>query len=161
MLSTMQDFPLTINHLFEHGRRVHGASEIVTSLADGRRQASFTEVADRADRLASALRRLGVGPGDRVATFLWNTQEHVEAYLAVPCMGAVLHTLNLRLHPAQLVQIINHAEDKVILVDGTVASQLATAVDDLRTVRAVRRGGARRWRWCSPGPRRVRGAVGE
>ena len=134
MLSTMQDFPLTITHLFEHGRQVHGQSEVVTSRADGTRRVSFAEIADRAECLAAALTRLGVGPGDRVGTFLWNTHEHLEAYLAVPCMGAVLHTLNLRLFPAQLAQVINHAEDKVIVVDDTVLPQLAAAAGELRTV---------------------------
>jgi fatty-acyl-CoA synthase len=129
----MQDFPLTITHLFDHGRRVHGQSEVVTSRADGTRRSSFAEIADRADRLAAALERLGVGSGDRVGTFLWNTHEHLEAYLAVPSMGAVLHTLNLRLFPAQLAQIINHAEDKVIVVDDTIVPLLAAA-GELRTV---------------------------
>jgi fatty-acyl-CoA synthase len=134
VLSTMQDFPLTITHLFDHGRWVHSQSEVVTSRADGTRRSSFAEIADRADRLAAALERLGVGSGDRVGTFLWNTHEHLEAYLAVPSMGAVLHTLNLRLFPAQLAQIINHAEDKVILVEDSLVPLLAAAAGELRTV---------------------------
>ena len=134
MLSTMQDFPLTITHLFRHGRLVHGRSEVITATDGGTRQATFCEVADRVDRLAAALTRLGVQPGDRVGTFLWNTQEHLEAYLAVPCMGAVLHTLNLRLFPAQLSAVVNDAEDKVILVDASVAPLLARVAADLTTV---------------------------
>ncbi len=74
---------------------------------------AIAEVAENAERLAAALTKLGVGTGDRVATLCWNNQEHLEAYYAVPCMGAVLHTLNLRLPGAQLVHIVNHAEDKV------------------------------------------------
>jgi fatty-acyl-CoA synthase len=134
VLSTMQDFPLTITHLFRHGRLVHGRSEVITATDGGTRQATFCEVADRVDRLAAALTRLGVQPGDRVGTFLWNTQEHLEAYLAVPCMGAVLHTLNLRLFPAQLSAVVNDAEDKVILVDASVAPLLARVAADLTTV---------------------------
>ena len=134
MLSTMQDFPLTITHLFQHGRQVHGQSRVVTSRPDGRRRSSFAEIAERAERLAAALRRLGIGPGDRVGTFLWNTHEHLEAYFAVPCMGAVLHTLNLRLFPAQLAQVVNHAGDKVIIVDDSVIHQLAAAAGQLETV---------------------------
>jgi fatty-acyl-CoA synthase len=130
----MQDFPLTITHLFRHGRLVHGRSEVITATDGGTRQATFCEVADRVDRLAAALTRLGVQPGDRVGTFLWNTQEHLEAYLAVPCMGAVLHTLNLRLFPAQLSAVVNDAEDKVILVDASVAPLLARVAADLTTV---------------------------
>ena len=82
---------------------------MVTFEGDGSRRATFAEVGDRADRLANALARLGVEPGDRVGTFCWNTQEHLEAYLAVPSMGAVLHTLNIRLFPEQLTYVINHA----------------------------------------------------
>src|SRR5262245_55455606 len=110
MLSTMQDRPLTITSFFEHGRRIHASSEVVTATADGCRRASYAEVGDRAERLAAALKRLGIAASDRVGTFLWNTQEHLEAYFAIPCMGAVLHTLNLRLFPEQLIYIINHAE---------------------------------------------------
>jgi len=134
MLSTMQDFPLTITAIFRHGRSVFGASEVVTFEGESCRRASFTQVAERADRLASALRRLGVRESDRVGTFAWNTQEHLEAYLAVPSMGAVLHTLNLRLFPEQLTYIANHAEDKVILVDATLIPLLARVAAELKTV---------------------------
>jgi fatty-acyl-CoA synthase len=134
MLSTMQDFPLTITAIFRHGRSVFGASEVVTFEGESCRRASFAQVAERADRLAAALRRLGVREGDRVGTFAWNTQEHLEAYLAVPSMGAVLHTLNLRLFPEQLTYITNHAEDKVILVDATVIPLLARVASELKTV---------------------------
>ena len=90
----------------------------------GRRRAPATygEVADNADRLAGALQRLGVEPGDVVGTFMWNDQEHLEAYFAVPCMGAVLHTLNIRLSPDQLVYVANHARDRVVLVDADAAA---------------------------------------
>ncbi|HZQ78385.1 MAG TPA: long-chain fatty acid--CoA ligase [Acidimicrobiia bacterium] len=134
MLSTMQDFPLTITAIFRHGRGVFGGSEVVTFEGDSCRRATFTQVAERADRLASALHRLGVREGDRVGTFSWNTQEHLEAYLAVPSMGAVLHTLNLRLFPEQLTYITNHAEDKVVIVDGNLIPLLARVAGDLKTV---------------------------
>jgi fatty-acyl-CoA synthase len=134
MLSTMQDRPLTINHIFEHSRRVHADSEVVTFMGDGSRRASYGEVAGRAVRLAAALKRLGINQGDRVGTFCWNTQEHLEAYFAIPCMGAVLHTLNLRLFPDQLAYIINHAEDRLIIVDDSLVPLLAKVVKDLKTV---------------------------
>jgi fatty-acyl-CoA synthase len=134
MLSTMQDRPLTINDIFEHGRRVHADSEVVTFMGDACRRASYREVGDRAERLAAALKRLGIGEGDRVGTFSWNTQEHLEAYFAIPCMGAVLHTLNLRLFPDQLTYIINHAEDRMIIVDDSLAPLLARVAPDLKTV---------------------------
>ena len=134
MQSTMQDFPLTITAIFRHGRQLYGTSEVVTFEGESTRRATFAEVAERAERLAAALRKLGIGPGDRVGTFAWNTQEHLEAYFAVPCMGAVLHTLNLRLFPEQLSYIVNHAEDRVVLVDASVIPLLARVAKDLKTV---------------------------
>src|SRR5258707_986761 len=128
MQSTMQPFPLTIAGIFRHGRAAHGDSEIVTLTEEGANRARFTDVAERVNRLASALARLGVRAGDRVATFMWNSQKPLEAYLAVPSMGAVLHTLNLRLAPAEVAYIISHAEDKVILVDADLVPVLARAL---------------------------------
>jgi fatty-acyl-CoA synthase len=133
----MQDAPLVITDLFRHGRSVYGDSEIVTLEETGSRRATFTEVADRSERLAAALKRLGIVEGDRVATFSWNVQEHFEAYMAVPCMGAVLHTLNFRLFPDQLTYIVNHAEDKVIIVHHTNLPLLKAVWDDLKTVEHV------------------------
>src|SRR5258705_205677 len=137
MLSTMQDHPLTIGAIFRHGRRLHAGSEVVTCEAEGSRRASFADVGARAERLAAALRRLGIRAGDRVATFCWNTQEHMEAYLAVPSMGAVLHTLNVRLFPEQLVYVANHAEDRVVIVDDSLVPLLARVRRELRTVKHV------------------------
>jgi fatty-acyl-CoA synthase len=132
--STMQDFPLTTTAIMRHGGRVHGASECVTWTDDGPRRATFAQVVERADRLASALARLGIKAGDRVGTFLWNSQEHLEAYFAVPSMGAVLHTLNIRLFPEQLTYVINHAEDRVVIVDDSLVPVLARVVGDLQTI---------------------------
>jgi fatty-acyl-CoA synthase len=132
--STMQDFPLTIGMILRHGRTVFDESEVVTFEGDGCRRASFAEVARRVDRLAAALRKLGIEPGDRVATFQWNDQEHLEAYMAVPTMGAVLHTLNIRLFPEQLTYVANHAEDRVVLVDDSLVPLLAKVAPDLKTV---------------------------
>lgn len=134
MRSTMQDAPLTIGHILRHGRSVYADSQVATYEGDHTRRASFPEVAARVDRLASGLARLGVGPGDRVGTFCWNHQEHLEAYLAVPSMGSVLHTLNIRLFPEQLAFVANHAEDKVILVDASLIPILAKVADELKTV---------------------------
>src|SRR4051812_32792065 len=101
MRGMMQDSQLTVSSILEHGRRTYGESLVVTNEGDSVRTASYSTVADRAAKLANALRRLGIESGDRVATFGWNTQEHLEAYLAIPSMGAVLHTLNIRLFPEQ------------------------------------------------------------
>jgi fatty-acyl-CoA synthase len=133
-LSTMQDFPLTITAILQHGRRVFADSECVTWTDGAPRRATYGEVGDNVDRLAAALTRLGVGNGDRVATFCWNSQEHLEAYFAIPAMGAVLHTLNIRLFPEQLAYVINHADDKVIIVDDSLVPVLARVLSDLRGV---------------------------
>lgn len=133
--STMQDYPITVAMLFDHGRRIYGDSEVVTAEGGGTyRRASFAEVAERADRLAAGLRGLGVGLGDRVGTFCWNHQEHLEAYLAVPSMGAVLHMLNIRLFPEQVVYVANHAEDRVVIVDASLVPVLAPLAEQLNTV---------------------------
>ena len=130
----MQDFPLTIGMILRHGRNVFGDSEVVTFEGDGCRRATFAEVGRRVDRLAGALRRLGIEDGDRVATFQWNNQEHLEAYLAIPTMGAVLHTLNIRLFPELLTYVANHAEDRVVIVDDSLVPLLARVAPDLKTV---------------------------
>jgi fatty-acyl-CoA synthase len=130
----MSDFPLTVTSLFKHGARVYGDSEVVTWMGDSSRRATYTEVAQRVEKLAAALKRLGIEQGERVATFCWNTQEHQEAYLAVPAMGAVLHALNIRLFPEQMAYVINHAEDKIIIVDDSLIPLLARVKDELKTV---------------------------
>ncbi len=135
--STMQDVPLTITMLLRHGQRVHRRSRVLTWDGSSFQEATFADVGARAERLAAALARLGVAAGDRVATFMWNTQEHLEAYFAVPASGAVLHTLNIRLFPDQLVHIVNQAEDKVIVVHATVAPLLARVASELKTVEHV------------------------
>jgi fatty-acyl-CoA synthase len=133
----MQDFPLTLRMIFDHGAAVHGRSEVVTYEGETSRRASYSEVAARATRLASALKSLGVQEGDRVGTLMWNNQEHLEVYLAVPTMGAVLHTLNLRLFPDQLSFVINHAGDKVIVIDDTLVGILARVIGSLTTLEHV------------------------
>jgi fatty-acyl-CoA synthase len=130
----MPDFPLRVAQLFEHGRVIYADSEVVTAEHDSVRRITFAALAARVERLAAGLRRLGVRDGDRVATFAWNTQEHQEAYFAIPCMGAVLHTLNIRLFPDQLRYIIEHAQDRVILLDASLAPALAPVLDSVSGV---------------------------
>src|SRR5918912_3413057 len=129
------DHPLTLQHILRRMRRMYGDSQVVTLTDDGTTNASYTEVCERIDKLANALRSLGVGQGDRVATFAWNTQRHLEAYLGVPCMGAVLHTLNVRLFADQLTYVVNHAEDSVVLVDASLVEQLAELAPKFDSVR--------------------------
>jgi fatty-acyl-CoA synthase len=137
MWSTMQDGQLSIANLLRHGSRVHAKSEVVTWTGEGSRRSTYASVGREAARLAHALRGLGVTGDQRVGTFMWNNNEHLVAYLAVPAMGAVLHTLNLRLFPEQLTYIANHAEDHVILVDGTLVPLLAKVLPTFETVRHV------------------------
>jgi fatty-acyl-CoA synthase len=133
----MQGAPLLISGILRYGQYVYGDSEVVTAQANGYRRATFFEVASRAEQLAKALRRLGVGDDDRVGTFAWNEQEHLEAYLGVPSMGAVLHTLNVRLSHDQLAYVVNHAEDKVVIVDGSLAPLFARVRDECKTIEHV------------------------
>ncbi|MGW0942797.1 long-chain fatty acid--CoA ligase [Streptomyces sp. NPDC002623] len=139
VLSTMQDVPLLISRILTHGARIHGTSQVTTWTGEGEPQRrSFAEIGDRAAQLAHALRDdLGVAGDDRVATLMWNNAEHVEAYFAIPAMGAVLHTLNLRLPPEQLAWIVNHAADKAVIVNGSLLPLLAPLLPHLKTVEHV------------------------
>ncbi len=129
------DHPLTIQHVFDRMRRVFGDSEVVTLGDEGVQRASYAQVTDRVDRVCGALADLGIEPGDRVATFAWNSQHHLEVYLAAPCMGAVLHTLNIRLFEDQLVYVANHAKDRVVFVDASLVELLERVAPRLETVR--------------------------
>ncbi|WXB20313.1 long-chain fatty acid--CoA ligase [Pendulispora albinea] len=114
----MMDFPLTVTHLLERVRTFFPGVQVVSRRGDrSLERRTYKDIYTRGVRLAAALAKLGVGPGDRVATLCWNHGEHLEAYLAVPAMGAVLHTLNLRLAPSEIGYIANHAKDRVLLVD--------------------------------------------
>src|SRR6266567_5869350 len=137
MFSTMGDFPLTIGSILEYGIKVHGDSQVQTWMGDGPRTASFREVGGRAKKLARALEKLGIQPGDRVGTLCWNTQEHLEVYFAVSSMGAVVHTLNPRLFPEQLAYVINHGGDRILLVDASLLPVLAKVAKDLSTVECI------------------------
>lgn len=137
MRSTMQGTPLTVASILRHGVNVHGQREVITAMGDGFRRATYQQVGERCGRLANALRRLGVTGDDRVATFQWNNQEHLEAYATVPAMGAVLHTLNIRLSAEQIRFVAGHAEDKVIIVDSSLVPLLAPVLPTLETVAVV------------------------
>jgi fatty-acyl-CoA synthase len=137
MHSTMPDYPLTIGHIFRHGQECYPDSLLLTNHGDRLARISFADLAGRAGQLAGALRDLGIQPGDRVATFAWNNQEHQEAYFAVPCMGAVMHTVNIRLSAEQIRYVVGHAEDRVLIVDASLAPVLAPVLADLPTVEHV------------------------
>lgn len=137
MRSTMQDFPLTLTGILRHGTGWNSGRRVTTATSDGYREISYGELGTRVAQLAHGLRQLGVADGDRVATFMWNNQEHLEAYFAAPCMGAVLHTLNIRLAGEQIAFIANQAEDRVVLVDMSLVPLLAAALPEMTSVQTV------------------------
>ncbi len=116
----MQHTPLLMSNILDRGAKVAPREEIVTATEGGVRRQTYREIRDRAHQLAHALADAGVGIGDRVGTFMWNGSRHLEAYHAIAGMGAVLHTLNIRLSDHDLEYIIDHAQDKVIIVDADV-----------------------------------------
>jgi fatty-acyl-CoA synthase len=117
----MQQYPLLVRHVAERAESIFPEREVVSRTQDGVERSTYRQVVERARRIASSLERLGVRPGDRVATFGWNSMRHLELYLAVPSLGAVLHTLNIRLFEDDLRYIVGHAEDRVIFLDATLA----------------------------------------
>jgi fatty-acyl-CoA synthase len=135
MLGLMQDRPLALPHVFHRAEQYFGHKKIVTAEASGETVTTIAEWAVRVRRLAGVLDTLGVSADGRVGTFCWNTGRHLELYLAAPCTGRVLHTLNIRLFPEQLVYIANHAEDEVVFVDRSLIPLLAPLADKLDTVR--------------------------
>src|SRR5262245_13135458 len=133
----MQHTPLLMWRLIERGPRVAPNEEIVTATATGTRRLTYRELRNRAHQLANALCDVGVGYGDRVGTFMWNGSRHLEAYYATACMGAVLHTLNIRLSDTDLEYIVNHAEDKLIIVDSDLIPLLEKLKGRIPTVQRV------------------------
>ena len=137
MQGLMQDYPLTLPHLFHRVERLFPTKEIVTALPTGTHRITYGEWAARTRKLGGVLDTLGISADGRVATFCWNTARHLELYFAAPCSGRVLHTLNLRLFPEQVTYIVNHAEDEVIFVDKTVAGLLWPLLGTFETVRHI------------------------
>jgi fatty-acyl-CoA synthase len=137
MRSTMMDIPLTITAILRHGTTAYRGSQVVTLTPAGVRSRSYAETGARAAQLARALRSLGVDGDQRVATLMWNNAEHLEAYLAIPSMGAVMHTLNLRLDPHVIAYIADHAGDEVVIVDPSLVPLLAKVLPDVPGIRHV------------------------
>lgn len=137
MHGLMMDWQLTLTHFLDRARTIYHDQIVSSRQGDGVFRYTFREMADRIDRLAGALAALGVTPGDRVGTIGWNSHRHLEAYYAIPCMGAVLHTINLRLHPEQLAYVINHAQDRVLLVDASLLPLLEKVRAQLTSVEAI------------------------
>lgn len=137
MLSTMQDEQLSLATLLRYASTFVGDATVSTWTGTGVRTMTYRELGAEGARLANALRGLGIGIGDRVGTFMWNNNEHMTAYIAIPAMGAVLHALNIRLFPDQLVYVADHAEDQVVIVDGTLVPLFAASLPKMTTVRHV------------------------
>lgn len=137
MQGLMMDYPLTLTPILERAAKVFANQEIVTKAGANLERTTYAKWAERVYRLAYALDKLGVKRGDRVATFAWNNTRHLELYFAVPCMGAVLHPLNLRLPGDQLAYIINHAEDKVLFVDPSLLPAVEKLSAHLKNVQHI------------------------
>jgi fatty-acyl-CoA synthase len=135
--STMMEFQLTLQHTLDRAQRLYPTREVVTNTENGPVRTTYGAWAKRVNRLAGALTHLGVQHGDRVGTLGWNTAAHLELYFAVPCIGAVLHTLNLRLSAQDLAYIINDAGDSIIFVDSDLLPLLVRIADKLQPVRAI------------------------
>ena len=126
---TMMDVELNVRWIFEHVLRNHGRREVVARLDDGSTfRYTYADFGKRVAQLAHALVELGIRPGDRVASFGWNTHRHLELYYAVPMIGAVLHTVNIRLFPEQVCWVFDHADDKLIFLDASLANAVTNAV---------------------------------
>ena len=138
MLALMMDRPLTLPSILEHAALYHGDRQVVTRTVEGPiHRYGYADALGRAKRLAKALLALGVKPGDRVATLAWSTHRHFELYFAVTGIGAVLHTINPRLHDDQIVWVANHAEDSFLLFDITFSDQVAALSTRMPTVRTL------------------------
>ncbi len=137
MKGLMQSYPLTLTHVFQRAERLFPEKGIATVTVGGIERRTYGEWADRVRRLAGVLDALGISEDGRVGTFAWNTGRHLELYFAAPCSGRVLHTLNIRLFPDDVVYIANHAEDEVVFVDRSLLKLFWPLVDRLETVKHV------------------------
>ncbi|RME48582.1 MAG: fatty-acid--CoA ligase [Caldilineae bacterium] len=135
MQGLMMDYPLTVDRILEHANRLYPRKHIITKLPDGSfHRYTYADLYKRVKKLANVLVNLGVEPGDRVGTFAWNNYQHVEFYFGIPGAGAVCHTLNIRLFPEQLAYVVNHAEDKVVFIEGSLLPLYERVADQIDCV---------------------------
>ena len=136
MQGIMQDWPLTVNKILEHANMQHGAREIITRRVEGNIvRSTYADLFVASKQVSSALKDIDIGMGDRVATLGWNSERHMAAWYGTMGIGAVLHTINPRLHPEQIAWIANHAEDKVLIFDKTFLPIVEAIKDHLLTVK--------------------------
>ena len=133
----MQEYPLLIRGILERGVSINGSRTVFTKTREGYQKASFESIGHRASRLANALRSTGIVHDNRVGTLLWNNQTHLEAYFAIPAMGAIIHTINPRLSPEQLVFVINHAQDRVLIVEPAFVPLLSKIHNQIPSVERI------------------------
>ena len=137
MQATMMHTPMTVQLILQHGADVFPDSRVGTFDGESITYKRYADIAADATRLACALDQLGIRPGDRVGTFSWNNTAHMEAYLAIPAMGAIMHTINIRLSPEHIAYIINHAEDRAILLDSSLVALFEPVLPLLETVEHI------------------------
>ncbi|MBS4172993.1 long-chain fatty acid--CoA ligase [Bacillus sp. FJAT-49736] len=130
----MMDTPLLLTSMIERAEKYFPRKEVVSRTLSGIHRFTYKEIGERTRRLASALSKIGMNKGDRIGTFAWNHHRHLEAYFAVPCSGAVLHMVNIRLSPEHLSYVINHAEDKILLIDPDLLPFIENIKDQLTSV---------------------------
>ena len=136
MLGIMQDWPLTVNKILEHAKRINPTREIITRRVEGRIvRTTYANLFDQSKQVSNALIDSGIQLGDRVATLGWNSERHMASWYGAMGIGAVLHTINPRLHPEQVAWIANHAEDKVLIFDKTFLPIVEAIKDHLQTVK--------------------------
>ncbi len=132
----MMQTPLTMTQMIKRAEKYFPKKLVVSRTSSGIQRFTYKEIAGRTRKLAESLQKLGVERGDRVGTLAWNHHRHLEAYFAIPCSGAVLHTINIRLSPQHISYIINHAEDKILLIDPDIVPLIEMVKDELKTVKA-------------------------
>jgi fatty-acyl-CoA synthase len=132
----MMNIPLNISAMLERAETFFPKKQVISRMSTGIKRHTYKEIGTRTRKLASALKKLGVHQGDRVGTFAWNHHRHLEAYFAIPGIGAVLHTINIRLSPQHIAYIVNHAEDKVLFIDDDLLPIIEKVKDQLKHVQA-------------------------
>ena len=137
MRGLMQDWPLTIDRILDHAAKWHGDVPLTERAGDGFRNAGWANVRIRARKLSAALLAAGIQPGDRIATMAWNGIAHIESWFGIMGIGAICHTLNPRLFADQLVWIVNHAADRIVIVDSTLYPILAPLLPRMPTIERV------------------------
>jgi fatty-acyl-CoA synthase len=131
----MMNTPLSMTQMIERAEKYFPKKKVISRTESGIHRFTYGEIAERTRRLASSLHKLGVNQGDRIGTLAWNHHRHLEAYFAIPCSGAVLHTINIRLSPHHISYIINHAEDKLLLIDSDIVPLIESIQQEIKHVK--------------------------